>query len=478
MGDFDLVIIGTGSGNSILTPEFDDWNVAIVEKDVFGGTCLNRGCIPSKMMVLPADRLVEAQEATQVLDVSIPEGRADWPAIRDRTFGRIDPIAEGGARYRHSQDHVTVFTGAGRFVGDHRLEVVALDGATTTLTAPRFVLAAGARPRVSDIDGLAETPFHTSDTIMRVDRVPEHLIILGGGFIAAEMGHVFAAFGSRVSVVHRGDRMLRHEDAEVSARFTEVFSERIDTYFHAHPTRVDHADGTFRLRIDQETEPVALAGHRRSSILEGDALLVTTGRDPNGDLLGVTATGVRLDEAGYVITDDKLRTGVPGIWAIGDIRNPQQLKHLANQEQRVVTHNLLNPEDLRSIDQRHAPHAVFSHPQVASVGRTEMQLNSEGRLFVTGRCDYGAVAYGWALEDSTGFAKVLVDARDAQILGAHVIGPQAATLVQQIVQAMQFGIPAHRLAREQIWCHPALPELLENALLDAAAQLPSGALQS
>lgn len=473
MQHFDLVIIGTGSGNSILTPEFEDWDVAIVERSVFGGTCLNAGCIPSKMLVLPADRMVEASEATDRLDVDIEARSADWPALRDRIFGRIDPIAAGGTEYRHSQDHVTVLHGDGRFVGDHRLAVTATDGSVTEITSDRFVLAAGARPRIPDVDGLVGTPFHTSDSIMRIDTLPEHLVILGGGFIAAELGHVFAALGSKVSIVHRGDRMLRHEDAEVSRRFTECFAERVDLYLHAEVRRVAHEGGRFHLSVDQQPEAVELPGHRRADELEGDALLVTTGRDPNGDQLGVTETGVRLDAHGYVVTDDTLATGVPGIWALGDIRNPLQLKHLANQEQRVVTHNLLHPSAPISIDQRVVPHAVFSHPQIGSVGLTEMQLRSRGQLFVVGRCDYAGVAYGWALEDRTGFAKILVDAADATILGAHVIGPQAATLVQQVAQAMQFGITADRLAREQIWCHPALPELLENALLDAVAQLPA-----
>lgn len=476
MSHFDLVIIGSGSGNSILTEEFEDWSVAIVERDVFGGTCLNRGCIPSKMLVLPADRVVEADEAAARLNVDVTAHGIDWPALRDRIFGRIDPIAAGGTEYRHSQDHVTVLHGDGRFVGPHRLAVTGDDGSVTEVTADRFVLAAGARPRIPEIEGLVGTPFHTSDSIMRIDSVPEHLIIMGGGFIAAELGHVFAALGARVSVVHRGDRMLRHEDAEVSMRFTECFSERVETYFHAEVTRVHHAEDRFRIEVDQAPEVVDRPGHRHCSELVGDALLVTTGRDPNGDQLNVTATGVRLDDDGYVVTDDQLRTGVPGIWAIGDIRNPLQLKHLANQEQRVVTHNLRNPDDLIRIDQRVVPHAVFSHPQVGSVGLTEMQLRTRGTLFVVGRCEYAWVAYGWALEDTTGFAKLLVDATDGQILGAHVIGPQAASLIQQVTQAMQFGIPAHRLAREQIWCHPALPELLENALLDAVNQLPPQAL--
>ena len=235
---------------------------------------------------------------------------------------------------------------------------------------------------------------------------------------------------------------------------------------------MQHRDGRFVLSIDQEREAVQLPGHRHCSELHGDALLVTTGRDPNGDQLAVSETGVQLDHHGYVITDDTLATGVPGIWALGDIRNPLQLKHLANQEQRVVTHNLLHPHAPIRIDQRVVPHAVFSHPQVGSVGSTVLELRAEGRMFIEGHCDYAGVAYGWALEDTTGFAKVLIDSADATILGAHIIGPQAATLIQQIAQAMQFGITADRLAREQIWCHPALPELLENALLDALGQMP------
>ena len=471
MSNFDLVIIGTGSGNTILTHDFEDWNVAIVERGVFGGTCLNVGCIPSKMLVLPADRIAEAAEATELLDVDIEVRGVDWPALRDRIFGRIDSIAEGGRDYRKGQDHVTVFEGDARFVGDHELLVTAADGSTTTVRSERFVLAAGARPRLPDIPGLEATPFHTSDTIMRIDKVPEHLIILGGGFIAAEMGHVFSSLGCRVSVVHRGAQMLRHEDAEVSARFTELFARRVELHTNTTSCGVEYVDGEFRLELVGSGEGSSSPHDDAHRVLHGDALLVTTGRDPNGAQLGVEATGVRLDAAGYVITDDTLATGVPGIWALGDIRNPQQLKHLANGEARVVRHNLLHPDDPISIDQRVVPHAVFSHPQVGSVGLTEADLALDGRPYVVGHCDYAAVAYGWALADTSGFAKVLIASDDLSILGGHVIGPQAATIAQQITQAMAFDIPADRLAREQIWCHPALPELLENALLDGLQQL-------
>ena len=471
MSNFDLVIIGTGSGNTILTHEFEDWNVAIVERGVFGGTCLNVGCIPSKMLVLPADRMVEAREATELLDLDIDVRGVDWPALRDRIFDRIDAIADGGRSYRRGQDHVTVYEGDARFVGDHELLVTAPDGTEATVRSERFVLAAGARPRLPEIPGLSATPFHTSDSIMRVDRIPEHLIILGGGFIAAEMGHVFSALGSKVSVVHRGAQMLRHEDAEVSARFTELFAERVDLHVNTTSCGVEYTDGKFHLELVGSGQGPTADHDDGHEVLIGDALLVTTGRDPNGAQLGVEATGVRLDDDGYVITDDELSTGVPGIWALGDIRNPLQLKHLANQEARVVRHNLLHPDTPMRIDQRCVPHAVFSNPQVGSVGLTEADLAQDGRRYVVGRCDYAAVAYGWALNDTTGFAKVLIDSESLQILGGHVIGPQSATIAQQITQAMTFDIPADRLAREQIWCHPALPELLENALLHGLEEL-------
>lgn len=471
MADFDLLIIGTGSGNSILGPEFDSWNVAIVERSIFGGTCLNAGCIPSKMLVLPADRMIEAAEATELMGVDITAHGVDWPAIRDRVFGRIDPIAAGGTEYRKCQDNVTVFEGDARFVGDRRVAITLADGSVTEVSAERVVLAAGARPHLPDVDGLEDTPFHTSDSIMRIGSLPEHLIILGGGFIAAELGHVFEGLGSKVTIVHRGDRLLRHEDSEISSRFTQVFRERVDLRLHTTACAVEYSDDEFVLELvaasgTGEAAPVGSTPSAKEA-LRGDALLVTTGRVPNGAQLNVAATGVSLDDDGYVITDDHLATGAPGVWALGDIRNGSQLKHLANQEARVVRHNLAHPEELIAIHQRVVPHAVFSHPQVGSVGATEMTLLNQERLFITGRCNYGSVAYGWALEDTTGFAKILIDPTDLTILGAHIIGPHSATLIQQMVQAMEFRIPADRLAHEQIWCHPALPELLENALLDA-----------
>ena len=267
---------------------------------------------------------------------------------------------------------------------------------------------------------------------------------------------MFSALGSRVTVVHRGDRMLRHEDAEISTRFTESFGEQVDLRLHTTACAVRHdTDGVHararRARATLGQHP----GDGSKELLHGDVLLVTTGRIPNGAQLEVGATGVELDEDGYVVTDPQLRTTAPGVWALGDIRNPQQLKHLANQEARVVSHNLLHPDDpITDPPGRDAARGVRPSRRSGRSARPRSMLQRRATPFVTGRCDYGGVAYGWALEDTTGFAKILIDPTDLQILGGHVVGPQAATLVQQMAQAMTFKIPADRLAREQIWCAP------------------------
>ncbi|MEX0767089.1 MAG: FAD-dependent oxidoreductase, partial [Microthrixaceae bacterium] len=319
----------------------------------------------------------------------------------------------------------------------------------------------GAHSHLPEIPGLEGTPFHTSDTIMRIEQLPERLIIVGGGFIAAELGHVFSSLGSSVTVVHRGSEMLRHTDHEISAKFTETFSQQVDLCLDTAALSVEHSENTFELTVRDAVGKI--------SVLRSDDLLIATGRRPNGAQLGVESAGVQLDAEGYIRTDSTLLTNATGVWALGDVRNRWQLKHLANQEARVVSHNLLHPDSPISIDQRVVPSAVFSHPQIGSVGLTEQELRSSQRAFVIGSCEYSNVAYGWALEDTTGFVKILIDPNDLSILGAHVLGIQAATLMQQLAQAMQFNIPADRLAEEQIWCHPALPEAIENALLSGLA---------
>jgi mycothione reductase len=444
---FDLVVIGTGSGNSILDKRFADWRVAIVEKGVFGGTCLNVGCIPTKMFVHPAD-LAATPGAGARLGVDLTLDGVRWPDIRDRIFGRIDPIAEGGREYRrHHPDNanVTVYEGTAHFTGPRTLDI---DGAT--VTADRIVLAAGGRPVVPDVPGLEEVGFHTSDTVMRLDDLPRHLTIIGSGFVSAEFAHVFSSFGVEVTVIARSDALLRHEDSDISARFTELARGRWDVRLN---TKVLRASPGITLDLDGES-------------LETDLVLVAIGRKPNSDLLNLSAAGIEVTPTGHVVVDSYQRTTADGVWALGDISSPFELKHVANHEARIVQHNLLNPSAPVAADHRFVPHAVFTSPQVASVGLTEEQAVAQGVRYVTSKQDYAGIAYGWAMEDTTGFAKLLADPGSGQLLGAHIIGPQASTLIQPLIQAMSFGLDARTMARGQYWIHPAMPELVENALLN------------
>ncbi|MEZ5244025.1 MAG: mycothione reductase [Acidimicrobiales bacterium] len=449
MKRFDLIIIGAGSGNSIIGPEHDDWDVAIVERGLFGGTCLNVGCIPSKMFVYAAEIADLARRGPEFGVRTRFEG-ADWPAIRDRVFDRIDPIAAGGEDYRKSLDNVTVFQHDARFVGPKQLRV-----GDEIITADHIVLAAGARANVPAVPGIDTVGFDTSDTIMRVDELPERLIVLGGGYIAAELGAVFGALGSDVTYVLRGDAMLRDQDHDISARMTEIYSRRYPTHRSADI-----------LGVERDTEGDIVMRLGDGTTLRGDRLLVATGRVPNGDQLGVEATGVALGDNGYVISDAFGRTNIEGVWALGDITNPVQLKHVANHEAKIVAHNLTYPDDLREMNHDLIPAAVFAHPQIGTVGLTEQQCIERGLDYTAHVQEYGSAAAGWAMEDTESICKLIMDNATRQLLGAHVMGPQAPTLVQQLIQGMVFGLTVDQMATGQYYIHPAMPEVIEQALLE------------
>ncbi|MCT2584685.1 mycothione reductase [Actinophytocola gossypii] len=454
MADFDLVIVGTGSGNSILDERFAGWRVAVVERGTFGGTCLNVGCIPTKMFVHTAE-LAAAPSAGAKLGVDAELLGVRWTDVRDRIFGRIDPIAAGGREYRFTHpdnDNVTVFEGTARFTGPHELDIALADGNRTSITGDRVVLAAGGRPVVPD--GLENVPFHTSDTVMRLDELPRRMVIVGTGFVAAEFAHVFSSFGVDVTVLGRSGAMLRHEDADISERFTELARKRWDLRLNG--TVAGAAQESDGIRVDLTD----------GSSVSTDVVLVAIGRTPNSDLLNLPAAGVGVTTSGHVVVDRTQRTTAPHVWALGDIASPFELKHVANHEARVVQHNLLHPDAPIDADHRFVPHAVFSSPQVAAVGLTEREAKAQGRRYVTATQEYAGIAYGWAMEDTTGFAKLLADPASGQLIGAHIIGPQASTLIQPLIQAMSFGLDARSMARGQYWIHPAMPELIENALLN------------
>ena len=450
---YDLIIVGTGSGNSVINDEMNGWRIAVVERWIFGGTCLNRGCIPSKMLVYAADVAESAaRDNGPKYGVTTRFESADWPAIVERVFRRIDPIVEGGRVYRYSLPNVTVHEGDARFVGDRTLEVNGI-----TIAGEQVVIAAGGRPFIPEIPGIDEVPFQTSDTILRDTHQPRHLLVIGGGFIAAELSHVYRSFGSRVTIINRSHRLLRAEDNDVSQRFTDLAAEHFELRLGAKVHRVYMTADGFGVHLSSD------AGEHR---VEGDMLLVAAGRVANGDEIGAEAGGVKIGSLNEVLVDAYGRTSAPGVWALGDVNGRYQLKHMANGEAKVVQHNLLHPDDLRPLDTRPAPHAVFSSPQVGAVGMTEAQAALLGRPITVISYPYGDSAYGWALEDTSGFCKLIGDPSSRTLLGAHIIGYQASMLVQLLVQGMHLGATVDEMAIGQIWIHPALSEVVEQALLE------------
>jgi mycothione reductase len=303
---------------------------------------------------------------------------------------------------------------------------------------------------------LADVPFHTSDTIMRLDELPASMVIIGGGFIAAELGHVFSAFGTKVSIISRAARLLPAEDEDISARFTALAADRFELHLAAKIASVSSASGQITVAID---------GPKAGSVT-AEVLLVATGRHPRTAELDPAAAGLEQDEHGHLVTDDTYATNVPGIWAFGDVTNHMQLKHLANAEMRVVGHNIMHPEDPRQLPSKIVPHAVFSEPQIASVGLTQAEAERRGLDVTVATRPYSETAYGWALEDTTSFVKIIADPTRRIILGAHIIGPEAALLLQPLVQAMMLDLTVDQLAHDVVYIHPALSEVVEQALLE------------
>ncbi|MDO3402294.1 mycothione reductase [Mycolicibacterium neoaurum] len=460
MQHYDLTIIGTGSGNSIPDPNVDpryaDMRIAICEQGTFGGTCLNVGCIPTKMFVYAAEVAHTVRHSAQYgVDAHIDKIR--WPDIVSRVFGRIDPIASGGEAYKRSLPNIDVYGSHTRFSGvsDGRYTLRTEDGAQ--FSSDQVVIAAGARAVIPPAITECGVRYYTSDDIMRISELPEHMVIVGGGFVAAEFAHVFSSLGVRITIVVRGPGLLTHCDETLCHRFTDLAAQKWDLRTHVNVvgSRPQDGDGVV-LELDDGTE------------LAADMLLVATGRRPNGDQLDAELAGVDVSD-GMVAVDEFQRTSARGVWALGDVSSDYQLKHVANHEMRVVRHNLLQDWDdtaaMVASDHRYVPSAVFTDPQLATVGLTEAQARDAGHDVIVKVQSYGDTAYGWAMEDTTGIAKLIGDRATGKLLGAHIMGYQASSIIQPLIQAISFGQTAKEVATGQYWIHPALPEVIENALL-------------
>ncbi|MGB6763992.1 mycothione reductase [Mycobacterium sp.] len=456
METYDLAIIGTGSGNSILDERYANKRVAICEQGTFGGTCLNVGCIPTKMFVYVAE-VAETIRAAARYGVDAHIDRVRWDDIVSRVFGRIDPIAIGGEDYRRSEPNVDVYDRHTRFGAvqpDGHYLLRTDDG--EQFIAEQVVIAAGSRAVVPPAILDCGVRYYTSDDIMRIPELPRHLVIVGGGFVAAEFAHIFSALGVRITLVIRGGALLRHLDDTLSRRFTRIASSKWELRSHRNVVGSHQDRSGIALELDD------------GSTLHTDAVLVATGRRPNGDQLDAEQAGIEIDDR-RIIVDEYQRASARGVFALGDVSSPYELKHVANHEARVVQHNLLcdwdDTDAMVATDHRYVPAAVFTDPQIASVGLSENEAVAKGFDVSCKIQDYADVAYGWAMEDTTGIVKLVGDSATGRLLGAHIMGHQASSIIQPLIQAMSFGLTAQQMARGQYWIHPALPEVVENALL-------------
>lgn len=441
-----MVIIGSGSGNIAVPKDPAQGPVALVESGAFGGTCINWGCIPSKMLLYSAEVADQVRQAPQ-FGIEAGLGAVDWPAIRDRVFGKTDKVSAAGRRYRAESDRVTLFESRARFTGPRELTLA--DG--TVVTADRIVLATGARPVIPPVIARSGVDYHTSETVMRLAELPASMVIVGGGYISAEFAHLFSSLGVRVHVIERSGALLGEFDPEVSRRFTELATRRWDVRLSAKITGVRQRAGEVEVTL-ADAPPAT-----------GRLLLVAAGRIPDTADLDLDRAGVRLRPDGRIEVDQYGRTTAPGIWSLGDASTPYPLKHVANAEARTLAHNLAHPGDLRPYPHDWVPSAVFTDPQIATVGAREQDL--AGRRYVSAVQEYADVAYGWALQDTSGFCKLYADPVTGTLLGAHIMGHQASVLIQPLIQGAVFGQRVADLARNQYWVHPALTEVVENALL-------------
>jgi len=462
MDEFDFLVIGSGSGLDVANVAANQGqSVAVVEKGPLGGTCLNRGCIPSKLLLYHADVLETVEHAGEFNIDATVEG-VDFADIVREVNEEVQDDSESIRRGLRSSSQHELYDGEARFVDERTVELSGGDDDGARLRAETVLIAAGTRPGIPDIDGIGDVDYLTSTEALQLETPPDHLVVVGGGYIAAELGHFFGTFGSEVTIIGRRPTLLPEADEEVAEAFTDRYADRFTVYTGHAATSVTERDGQVTVEAlpyeyGDDGGVVAGAG---SVTVTGDELLVATGRVPNTDTLNLDATSVETDDRGFVETDEYLRTDAESVWALGDIVGEYLLKHSANHEARTAARNIFS-DDPQAVDYSAMPFAVFASPEVAGVGALEQDLRERDQEYASNTYRYEDTARGDAMK-AEGFVKVLIDL-EGEILGCHVIGPEASTLVQEVVVAMKSGSGTVRDIRDAVHIHPALPEVVQRA---------------
>ena len=451
MADFDLIVIGGGTGNNVAAAGADaGLETALVEPGPLGGTCLNRGCNPSKMLIQAANAATNVREADR-FHVDATLNGIDHRAVVDEMDDTLSGLAETKEAGFREKENLTLFDEYTEFVGDRTL---ALGG--DEVTAERIVVATGSTPIIPPIDGLDDIDYLTSQDALYLREPPESLVILGGGYIAVELGYAFEALGTEVTMVEMMDSLIPREDGDVATAFTEIAADRHDVYT-GHRVMAVEKQGEGHA-VHAETE----AGDELT--VEGSEVLVALGRRPNSDELGLDRAGIDTDDRGFIETNEYLETTADGVFAQGDVADNAMFKHSGDYETRFTIRNAVHGERA-AVDLSAMPHTIFTEPQIAGVGATEDQLEDDVSYSV-GRATFADSAMGRAKKLEDGFVKVLAG-DDGEILGTHILGVEASTLIHEAVVAMRHDLTVDDVA-DTIHSHPTLSRAVEAAFRDVA----------
>lgn len=459
MANYDVVIIGSGPGGYVCALRCAQLGMktALIEKyNVLGGTCLNVGCIPSKALLDSSEHFHNAVENFKEHGIDIPAPKVNLTQMIKRKQDVVDQTT-AGIDFLMKKNKVDVFQGVGSFISKNQVKVTKDDGSDEVLDAAKVVIATGSKPSSLPFITIDKDRVITSTEALKLKEVPKHLIVVGGGVIGLELGSVYARLGSEVSVVEYMDRIIPTMDSTMSKELLKVLKKLGMKFYLGHKVKAVSAKGkNVTLKADDP---------KGAEIeLKGDYCLVSVGRKPYTDNLGLENAGISVDERGRIPVDGKLQTSVPGIFAIGDVINGAMLAHKAEEEGVFVAEVMAGQHP--HIDYNLIPGVVYTWPEVAAVGKTEEQLKEEGRAFKVGSFPMRALGRSRASMDLDGLVKVLADKETDEILGVHMIGARAADLIAEAVVAMEFRASAEDISRMS-HAHPTFAEAMKEACLDA-----------
>ena len=450
--EYDAIVIGAGQAGNPLSRSLAGagWRTALVERAHVGGTCINEGCTPTKTMVASA-RVAHLARRADDYGVRAGPVTVDMAQVRQRKRDIVESFRSSNRQRIEGTEDLDLLMGEARFLSPKEVEVSLNGGGTRQLTADTIVINAGGRPRVPDLPGIEYVPYLDSTTIMELGEVPEHLLVIGGGYIGVEFGQMFRRFGSRVTIVQRGEQLLAREDADVAEEVAEILrGDGIDLLLGAHPVRADlDGDGSIELAVDTPD------GERT---LSGSHLLVAAGRVPNTDSLNAEAAGIELDGRGYIRVNGRLETNVPGIYAAGDVKGGPAFTHISYDDYRILEANLLDKAEA-TIEGRLVPYTVFIDPQLGRVGLSEREARAEGRNVRVAKMPMTWVARALETDETRGLMKAVVDADTDQILGTAILSVEGGEIMAMLQVAMMGGLPYTAL-RDGIFTHPSWSEAL------------------